>query len=314
MLATETVPSISLARPGGVRASRAMRGWGNSALMILPALAFLLVFFIAPAAVLFSYSVMTQPANGSIGLPLTFSHYVHLAATPLYLNVFLITLRISLWTAAMAVLLGYPVALAIVRGAPWVGRTVTIILVAPLVVSIVVRTYGWQLVLANNGSGVVNWLLHALGFGPAVLRVMYSETAVVIGSLHVFLPLMVLPLASSLARINPALEEAARTLGAPAWRVFWRVTFPLSVPGLAAGLTIVFSLTAASYVTPAILGGNYAQMLGNLLEQQVVSVYDWPLSAAIAVVMVVLTFGVNGLSVFLLERRLKLRRRLSAAA
>jgi putative spermidine/putrescine transport system permease protein len=83
---------------------------------------------------------------------------------------------------------------------------------------------------------------------------------------------------------------------------------------LAAGLTIVFSLTAASYVTPAILGGNYAQMLGNLLEQQVVSVYDWPLSAAIAVVMVALTFGVNGLSVFLLERRLKLRRRLSAAA
>jgi putative spermidine/putrescine transport system permease protein len=125
--------------------------------------------------------------------------------------------------------------------------------------------------------------------------------------------MMVLPLASSLARINPALEEAARTLGAPSWRVFARVTFPLSVPGLVAGLTIVFSLTAASFVTPAILGGNYAQMLGNLLEQQVTSVYDWPLSSAIAVVMVVLTFAVNGMSVFLLERRLKRRRRLSEA-
>lgn len=293
--------------------SSMVRGWGAGALMILPAVLFLLVFFIAPAAVLFSYSVLTQPANGVIGLPLTLGHYAHLVDTPLYIHVFLITLRISLWTAGLSVLLGYPVALAIVRGAPWVGRAVTIILITPLVVSIVVRTYGWQLLLANNNAGVVNWLLHALGFGPAVLHVMYTETAVVIGSLHVFLPMMVLPLASSLARINPALEEAARTLGAPAWRVFYRVTFPLSVPGLAAGLTIVFSLTAASYVTPAILGGNYAQMLGNLLEQQVVTVYDWPLSSAIAVVMVTLTFAVNGLSVFLLERRLKTRRRLSAA-
>ena len=301
-----TLPTLAVRRPGS-------RRLGSGALMVLPAVLFLLVFFVVPAAILFSYSVMTQPQNGVIGLPLTFSHYAHLAQTPLYRHVLAITLRISLWTAGLSVLLGYPVALAIVRGTPLVGRVVTIILVAPLVVSIVVRTYGWQLVLANSNAGVVNWLLHALGFGPAVLHVMYSETAVVIGSLHVFLPMMVLPLAASLARINPALEEAARTLGAPAWRVFARVTMPLSVPGLAAGLTILFSLTAASYVTPAILGGNYAQMLGNLLEQQVVSVYDWPLSSAIAVVMVALTFLVNGLSVFLLERRLKARLRLSAA-
>lgn len=313
-LATNTVASLALPRPAAASFAGLPRGWGGGLLMVAPALLFLLVFFIVPAGVLFSYSVLTQPRNGAIGLPLTLGHYAHLFETPLYLHVFLITLRVSLWTAALAVVLGFPVALTIVRGPAAVGRGVTLILVAPLVVSIVVRTYGWQLVLANGNAGVVNWLLHAVGFGPAVLHVMYSETAVVIGSLHVFLPLMVLPLASSLARIDPALEEAARTLGAPAWRVFWRVTVPLSVPGLAAGLTVVFSLTAASYVTPAILGGNYAQMLGNLLEQQVVTVYDWPLSSAIAAVMVVLTFVVNGLSVFLLERRLRSRRRLSAAA
>lgn len=295
-------------------AQPAVRARSTGWLMVLPATVFLLAFFVVPAAVLFSYSVLTQPKDGSIGLPLTLAHYAHLIETPLYLTVLLVTLRVSLWTAGLAVLLGYPVALAVVRGSPQVGRIVTIILVAPLVVSIVVRTYGWQLVLANGPAGVVNWLLHGVGFGPAPVRVMYSETAVVIGSLHVFLPMMVLPLASSLARINPALEEAARTLGAPSWRVFWRVTVPLSIPGLVAGFTIVFSLTAASYVTPAILGGNYAQMLGNLLEQQVVTVYDWPFSAAIAVVMVALTFAVNGFSVFVVERRLRARRRLSAAA
>ena len=313
-MATETLPSILLAtarRPG---MPSGLRTRAAALLMVLPALLFLLAFFIVPSCVLFSYSVLTQPTSGGVGLPFTLSHYVHLVDTPLYRRVLVITLRISLWTAALSVLLGYPVALVIVRGRPMVGRIVTIILVAPLVVSIVVRTYGWQLVLANSGAGVVNWVLSSLGLGPAPLKVMYSETAVVVGSLHVFLPLMVLPLASSLARIRPSLEEAARTLGAPAWTVFWRLTFPLSIPGLTAGLTIVFALTAASYVTPAILGGNYAQMLGNLLEQQVVTVYDWPFSAAIAVVMVVLTFSVNALGVFLLERGLRARQRRSLTA
>ena len=283
-------------------------------MLILPALLFLSVFFLVPAIKLFATSVMTQAQNGAIGLPLTLGHYGHLLDGSLYVHIFLITVRISLWTSGLAVLLGYPVALVIVRGSAAVGRVVTIILVAPLVVSIVVRTYGWMLVLGNSNAGVLNWVLEKIGFGPASVRVLYSETAVVIGSLHVFLPMMVLPLASAIARIQPSLEEAARTLGAPAWRVFWRVTFPLSIPGLAAGFTIVFSLTAASYVTPAILGGNNAQMLGNMLEQQVVTVYDWPTGAAIAVVMVVLTFAINGAGLFLLDRRAQARRRLSAAA
>ena len=308
----EPASSIGLSALPPVR--RPAIAWAPGGLLLLPAVLFVAVLFVVPATTLFSYSVLTQLRSGVIGLPLTLSHYLHFLDAPLYLHVLLVTLRISLWTAGLAVLLGYPVALTIVRGVPLVGRVVTIILVAPLVVSIVVRTYGWQLVLANNGSGVVNWLLASMGFGPAPLHVMYSETAVVIGSLHVFLPMMALPLASSIARINPSVEEAARTLGAPAWIVFWRVTVPLSLPGLVAGLSIVFSLTAASYVTPSILGGNNATMLGNLLEQQVVSVYDWPFSSAIAVVMVGLTFGVNGLSVFLLERRMQARRGLPMSA
>lgn len=317
-MSTGTTTPLALdasVRGRGARPARLgpLGGW----LMVLPALAFVLAIFVAPALLLFSYSVLTQPQGGTIGPPLTLAHYAHLLDGPLYVGIFLATLRIGLWTSGLAVLLGYPVALAIVRGTPLVGRVVTIVLVAPLVVSIVVRTYGWQLLLANGPNGGVNWVLHALGrtfgVGPAPLQVLYSETAVVIGSLHVFLPMMVLPLASSLSRINPALEEAARTLGAPSWRVFARVTVPLSVPGLVAGLTLVFSLTAASYVTPAILGGNRAQMLGNMLEQQVVTVYDWPFGAAIAVVMVALTFAVNGVSVFLIERGGRRRRRLSEA-
>ena len=176
--------------------------WLPGAALLAPAVTFVLAFFVAPVAILLSYSVLTQGQDGGIGLPLTLGHYAHLLETPLYRHVLFVTLRISLWTAFLAMLLGYPVALVLVRGNPAIGRIVTVILAAPLVVSIVVRTYGWQLVLANNGSGVVNWLLASLGFGRAPLRVMYSETAVIIGSLHVFLPMMVLPLASSIARIK----------------------------------------------------------------------------------------------------------------
>jgi putative spermidine/putrescine transport system permease protein len=279
--------------------------------MTVPALLFLGAFFLVPAAMMFSSSVLTQQTNGAIGEPLTFDHYLRLFSTPLYAQVLVATLRIAIVTTLCAVVLGYPVALVIARGSPFVSRLVTIIVVAPLVVSVIVRTYGWLLLLGNNNSGVINWALNKIGFGPAVMQLMYTEAAVVIGSLHVFLPMMVLPLASALARINPSLEEAAATLGASAWRVFWRVTVPLSSPGLAAGLTIVFSLTAASFVTPAILGGSGGLMLGNLLEQQIMTIYDWPFGSAIAVVMVAMTFAVNGISVWFLERRQRARRLLS---
>jgi putative spermidine/putrescine transport system permease protein len=300
--------------PRAAARSRSLRGEQAGALLLMaPAILFVLAFFAAPACLLLFNSVLTQSANAGIGLPLTFGHYRHLIEDRLYFHAFVVTLRISVWTSGLAMVLGYPVALAIVRGAPAVGRAVTIILVAPLLVSIVVRTYGWQLLLANGPSGVLNWLLHAMGFGPAPLHILYSETAVIIGSLHVFLPLMVLPLVSSLSRINTALEEAARTLGAPAWRVFARVTLPLSLPGLAAGLTLVFSLTAASYVTPSLLGGSSSQVLGNLLQEQVMTVYDWPLGSAIAVVMVTLTFSIHFVSMFLMQGRNRARRAASEA-
>ena len=184
---------------------------------------------------------------------------------------------------------------------------------SPLVVSVIVRTYGWQLLLGNSATGGLNWLLHALGAGPTPVRVMYSEWAVVIASVHVFLPLMVLPLSASLGRINPSLNEAARMLGAPAWRAFLRVTLPLSMPGLVAGLTIVFSLTAGSYVTPQMVGGTRGLMLGVLLEQQINTAFHWPMAAAIAAVMVTIALVANVGVGWLSERHAAARLRRSGA-
>jgi putative spermidine/putrescine transport system permease protein len=213
------------------------------------------------------------------------------------------TLRISFVTTAIAVVLGYPVALVMVRSGPMLNRILTMVVIAPLIVSIVVRTYGWQLVLANGPSGILNYLLLSAGLIKTPLRLMYSETAVVIGSLHVFFPMMALPLASALGKIDPRLEEAARTLGGTSWRTFRRVTLPLSLPGLTVGCTLVFSLTAGSFVTPAILGGPSAQMLGMLVDQQILTVYDWPFGAAVATVLIVIVMAINLLSVRLIDRK-----------
>ena len=273
------------------------------AALLLPSLTFLAVFFALPALTLISYSFLTQSPEGTVGLPATLTHYEHFFGTALYSRVLLTTLRISLCTTLVAALLAYPVALTMVRSGAVVTRAITMIVIAPLIVSVVVRTYGWQLILGNGPTGILNWLLLTTGITKTPVALLYSETAVVIGSLHVFFPMMVLPLASALGKIDPRLEDAARTLGATSWRTFRRITLPLSLPGLAVGCTLVFSLTAGSFVTPAILGGTGANMLGVLVEQQILIVYDWPFGATVATVLVAIVLGINIISVRLLERR-----------
>jgi len=269
--------------------------------LALPIALFLAVFFFYPAIQILLFSFLTQDSKGITGPPFTTSHYSHFFTVDLYARVFWNTLRISLTTSLIAIVLGYPVAIVMLRSSPFVSRLITLIIIAPLIVSVVVRSYGWQLVLANGQAGVINWILMGLGILKEPLKLLYSETAVVIGSLHVFFPMMVLPLASALGKIDRNLEDAARTLGAPWWRVFGRITFPLSIPGLVAGFTLVFSLTAGSFVTPVILGGTSVLMLGNLIEQQIFVVYDWPFGATIAVVLVGIVLVINGLSTRLLN-------------
>jgi putative spermidine/putrescine transport system permease protein len=276
--------------------------WLAPCVQLLPSILFLALFFVLPALTLFGYGFLTQSPQGTVGPPPTLEHYRHFFGTALYSHVLWTTLRISWWTTAAAALLAYPVALTIVHANAAVARAITMAVIAPLIVSIVVRTYGWQVILGNGPAGALNWLLLAASLIRHPLRLLYTDAAVVIGSLHVFFPLMVLPLASALGKIDPSLDDAATTLGASAWRRFRRITLPLSLPGLAVGSTLVFSLTAGSFVTPAILGGSASQMLGMLVDQQILAVYDWPFGATVASVLVVIVLAINIASMRLLGR------------
>ena len=300
----DALPAAVLAKAQRPLRPRAFSPHTAVAALLLPSLVFLAMFFALPALGLLACSFLTQAADGTIGLPLTLEHYRHFFTVGLYTHVLLTTLRISLVTTGLAIVLAYPVAMVMVRSNPLVNRMLTMIVIAPLIVSVVVRTYGWQLILGRGKTGILNWLLLNAGLAKEPLSLLYSEAAVVIGSLHVFFPMMVLPLGSSLGRIDPRIEDAARTLGATSWRIFRRITVPLSLPGLAVGSTLVFSLTAGSFVTPAILGGNGAQMLGMLVDQQILVVYDWPFGATVATVLVVIVLAVNIVSL----RALNLRR------
>ena len=293
-------------------AAQAPRGWRSifafgesralgAILLLAPAVLFFLVVFVLPVGLMIRYSFYQQTQTGDVTAAATLANYMRLASVDLYRTVVFTTLRVSLWTTVIAMLLAYPLALVMVRGHALVGRALTVIVLAPLLINVVVRTYAWRVILANGDNGVLNWTLAHFGLGP--VQLLYTEWAIVIGSVHVFLPMMVLPLSAALGKINPAVEEAARTLGASSWAVFRRVTLPLSVPGLAVGCTLVFSLTASSFVTPALLGGNFAKMLGTLVEEQILVVFDWPFGAAIATLLTVLVMGVNLASVWLIERR-----------
>jgi putative spermidine/putrescine transport system permease protein len=260
-------------------------------LLAAPATVLLVVFLVVPTLRMIAYSLSGTVEAGVYQPGWTLENYRRLVAVDLYGVVLWRTLRVAALASLVCVVLAYPLALAIARGTPTLARTVTMVLVAPLLVNVVIRSYGWSAILSRQGA--LNWALDSLGMITSPLLILYTETAVLIASVHVFLAFMVLPLAAALGRIDPAVERAAAVLGASPWRVFWRVTVPLSLPGLAVGISLVFSLTAAAYVTPQILGGNFAPFLGTLIEQQILTLHDWPFGAALASVLVLMVLLVN---------------------
>jgi putative spermidine/putrescine transport system permease protein len=274
-------------------------GW----LMAGPAALFLLVCFVLPAAQTLWLGFGARTEAGVMQYGFTLDNYRRAFATDLYWRVLLRTVRMACSAALVAAIVGYPLAWAVARGRPWVSRVVTLTLVTPLLVNVVVRSYGWSAILSR--SGLIAWAATGLGLAEEPPALLYTEWAVLIASVHVFLPFMVLPLAGAIARIPPAAEQAATIAGAGPLQRFLRITLPLSLPGLAVGLPLVFSLTAAAYVTPQILGGNFSPLLGTLIEQQVLTLHDWPFGAALSSLLVGMVLAVNLLFIGVIGQRLK---------
>lgn len=277
-----------------------MRGRAGVALLLAVPLAVFVALFLLPLVNLFVRSFFAfDRVTGTTG-GFTVSNYTKFLLDPFYLDILWRTLRIGLLVTATALVLGYPVAYDLARARGRRRAYLMLGILAPLLVSVVVRTFGWLVILGPNG--LINSTLTALGIVSDPIRLLYTETAIVVGLTHVFLSFMVLSIAAALERIDPALIRAAQNLGASERQAFLRVVLPLSLPGVAAGCLIVFTLATSAFITPALLGGPRVKVMSFLAYQQTLLLSDWPYGSAIAFVLLALTAAAVLVYLRLLER------------
>ena len=252
---------------------------------LAPGTLVLVLLVVVPLLLIVGYSFFRRGRFGGVVFTPTLDNFVRLA-DPLYLNVIATSVGIAAVVTALALLIGYPTALAIVSlPAKW--RTVALVAVLmPFWTNFLIRTYAWILLL--NNAGWINQGLQAVGLIDSPIQMLYTQPAVVVGLLYVYLPLMILPLYSSLSSRDPQLAEAATNLGSPPFRVFRTVTLPLSIPGALTGCVFVFVPSMSNFVIPELLGGGKTVLIGNLIRDQFLKARDWPFGAALALVLTVL--------------------------
>jgi putative spermidine/putrescine transport system permease protein len=253
-------------------------------LLVLPAVLFLIAFFVLPLVDNGLRSVIS-PETGKI----TLARYVQLLTDPFYLRVIAETLILSTFVTIICILIGYPVAYHLVRySGRWSGLII-FLLIAPLLTSIIMRTYGWQVLFARRG--LVNTLLvQDLGILGQPIRILNTPEIVVIGLVHVLVPFMVLSIASVLQGIDRRLEESAQLLGANRLRTFWEVTLPLSFEGISTGSILVFMIANGSFVTLVLLGGGL-KTLPLLIFQQFNTTRDFGMASAMSTVLLVVALA-----------------------
>jgi putrescine transport system permease protein len=281
------------------------RAW-SARLVILAPFAWLLVFFLVPTLIVLKISLsqtaLAQPPyvpvfDWSAGLEgakrllseLSFDNYAALTSDWLYAASYLKSLQFAAIATLLLLLIGYPLAYAMAR-APRRAQTVLLVLVIlPFWTAFLIRVYAWINILQRDG--LLNQALLALGIVDAPVTWLATDTAVYIGLVYSYLPFMVLPLYATLEKLDQTLLEAAADLGCPPWKAFWHITVPLSRSGIMAGTLICFIPIVGEFVVPDLLGSSSSLMVGQTLWMEFFSNRDWPLAAAVAIVMLVLLVG-----------------------
>jgi len=258
----------------------------------------LLLFFLIPFAIVLklSFSEMAvavppftdliEVAGEQINIRLNLGNYAYLIQDPLYLQAYLGSLRIALFSTLLALLVGYPIAYGIARSSPSVRNLLLLGIVLPSWTSFLLRIYAWIGLLKSNG--LINNLLISLGVIDAPLHLLHTDLAVFVGIVYAYLPFMVLPLYTNLVKLDMRYLEAAADLGAKPWKTFLFITLPLSRGGIIAGSMLVFIPAVGEFVIPALLGGPDTLMIGKVLWEEFFNNRDWPAASAVAIVMLTL--------------------------
>jgi len=248
--------------------------------LIAPAIAYLLVVYIVPIAV-----TLHSPFRSGLGQGV--SALIDALTDSGYQRVMLITFEIALEVTVMAVLLGYPTAYFLSRLPPERAGKYLLMVMFPLLTSLLVRTYGWIALLQDNG--IINTALMGSGLTHAPVHLMFNAFGTVVGMGQILLPYAIITMYGVMVGIKPRLMQTAQVLGASRARAFWRVFFPLSLPGLSAASLLVFIMGLGYFVTPALMGGRQQTMIGVLIQQEVFTLGDWDMAATLSLILIAIT-------------------------
>jgi putative spermidine/putrescine transport system permease protein len=268
-----------------------IRSKKNILLLLLPGIVFILLFFLLPLLYVLFESFQSEQAF------FTLSRYIKVLKDTQFQNVFMRTLKIALIVTPLAVFLGYPSAYLMTKVSAKKKSILTSLVILPLMTSPVARTFAWIVILGKYG--IINKTLTTFRILEEPTRLLYTEGAIIVGLLQLFMPIMVLTLVSSMENAPSEVEEAAMSLGSNRIGTFFRVVVPLSFEGLMMGITLVFTGCFTAYVTPAILGGAKVLTLSTLMRQNALVLMDWEGATVIAVIMILTTLVIyNGVRLF----------------
>ncbi|TCL96273.1 ABC-type spermidine/putrescine transport system permease subunit I [Rhizobium sp. PP-WC-2G-219] len=274
----------------------------NRLVIIIP-YAWLLVFFLIPFVIVLRISLseaaIAMPpylpvfawADGLLGFidnirQFSFDNYVWLTEDALYTNAYLSSLTIALISTALTLLIAYPIAYGMAKAPATLRPTLLMLVILPFWTSFLIRVYAWIAIL--KPEGLLNQLLLSVGLISEPLIILNTNTAIYIGIVYSYLPFMVLPLYSALEKMDHSLTEAAQDLGCTPISAFWRITFPLSLPGVVAGCLLVFIPAVGEFVIPDLLGGSETLMIGKTLWNEFNANRDWPVSSAVAAILLMI--------------------------
>ena len=251
--------------------------------LAVPYIAWAVMMLILPMGLIALYSV-TEQGHSIISFTFTLEHYAKFFTDPDFLIVLWRSLLIALKTTVICLLLGYPIAYFISRSSEKVQNLLVLVITIPMWINMLVRTYAWIGLLSEGG--LIQRLLSLFGFGSGEL--LYTEGAVLLGMVYNFLPFMVLQINTSLCKMDHSLLEASSDLGANPRQTFIKVTLPMSLPGVINGITLVFLPAVSSFFIPKLLGGGQYFLIGNLIENQFITVGEWNFGSAISMIMAVI--------------------------
>ena len=251
--------------------------------LALPLAALFVAFFVAPLIVLFGLSLQPGPDGGA----LTVAQYAKFFTDRFNYSILIDTLLLGVKATVVCLIFGYPIAWICARASARWQSVLLFLVILPILTSVVVRTFAWIVILGRQG--VLNQIVMGLGLTSEPLRLLFTEVGVVMVLVQVQMPLMVLPILTVLGKFDPNLADASRALGAGEWRTLWRVTLPLSMPGVIAGCILTYSACVTAFVTQTLIGGARLIYMPLHIYQQAIGANNWPFAAAISVIF---TFAV----------------------